>query len=300
MTWGSAGHWSARGQRVVDQLGAAPAGPAAAARPRSTRGPRRGCGRCRCPRPPAPVGAGWHASTTSTLADRARARSTDAGCRCRCPSTAPGGVGGVDQDAHGGLTGPRVPSSRRRSSGAPPTAAHLHLAEAEFDQQLATASGACTDAGDRRAGRRTARRRAARSATRPCDGVVRSSRPRGTSTRRTSDSQRAVSATCSITSLAHTSSNELSSSGSGPSMPSEPEIELGVALRARARRRPRATSTPTDIDARRGEHGRELAVAATEVERALAGAGLGAAETRAGARSPEARAARAAACHRSS
>ena len=41
---------------------------------------------------------------------------------------------------------------------------------------------------------------------------------RGTSTRQISDNHRAVSAMCSSTSLAQTSSNELSSSGSGPSI----------------------------------------------------------------------------------
>ncbi len=53
---------------------------------------------------------------------------------------------------------------------------------------------------------------------RPWEGVVSSSRPAGVSTRRASESQRAVSATCSITSLAQITSKLESSNGSGPSI----------------------------------------------------------------------------------
>ena len=131
-----------------------------------------------------------------------------------------------------------------------------------------SASGASTGAGGRRAARRSARSRRARSRSRPWAGVVSSSRPPGTSTRRTSESQRAVSATCSITSLAQTSSNASSSNGSGPSIGDPPEVELRLAS-ARPRQRRVSDLDPDRVAAGSREHSGEVALPAAEVEHAV-------------------------------
>ena len=117
--------------------------------------------------------------------------------------------------------GPRLPhrarSRLRLSSGGPSTARTSTSREAELVQQRLERPPRVQVQVIPQRLREPSPRRGARRRRRPCDGVVTSSLPLGTSTRRTSESQRAVSATCSITSLAHTSSNELSSNGSGPS-----------------------------------------------------------------------------------
>ena len=62
--------------------------------------------------------------------------------------------------------------------------------------------------------------------SRPCDGVVSNSWPRGASTRLTSESHRAVSATCSITSLAQTRSKRAVLERQRPVDRHEQELEL--------------------------------------------------------------------------
>ena len=94
------------------------------------------------------------------------------------------------------------------------------------------------------------------------------------STRLTSDSQRAVSATCSITSLHHTSSNELSSSGSGPSIGASRNSSSGCFFRARSDRRPRDLDADR-LCARSRQLRCERPVAATQIEHPLAGPRLG-------------------------
>ncbi len=71
---------------------------------------------------------------------------------------------------------------------------------------------------------------------RPWLGVVSSSRPRGLSTRLTSESQRAVSPTCSITSLAHTSVESAVGERQRPADRHQREAQLGVGT-ARALKR---------------------------------------------------------------
>ena len=134
---------------------------------------------------------------------------------------------------------------------------------------------ACRGAGGRPADRRSASIPLRATRSRPCDGVVSSSRPRGTSTRLTSDSQRAVSATCSITSLAHTTSNETSSNGSGPSIGASLKSSSGWPARARSTAAC-ATSTPIGRRAHPRELGREPAVAAPEIQDAVSGPHAGA------------------------
>ena len=109
---------------------------------------------------------------------------------------------------------------------------------------------ACRSAGGRSAGRSApsnARRESARRSRvrRPCAGVLSSSLPPERSTRRSSESHAAVSATCSIVSPAHTTSKLASASGHGPSLGDQPHVQARDAL-ARARRSgSSATSTAT-------------------------------------------------------
>ena len=93
----------------------------------------------------------------------------------------------------------------------------------------------------------------------------------------TSDSQRAVSATCSITSPAQTRSKRVVVERQRAVDRHEPEVELGVA---RARPRPAPPRRPRRRPRwrpRRASSAVNVAVAAAEVERALAGADAGAA-----------------------
>ena len=102
--------------------------------------------------------------------------------------------------------------------------------------------------------------------------------PLGASTRRTSDSHRAVSATCSITSLAQTRSNSLSSNGSGPSIGTSRKSSSGWRARARAERR----LGDVDPDRLRAPPAASAAVnvarAAADVQRPVPGAHLRAQE----------------------
>ena len=99
-------------------------------------------------------------------------------------------------------------------------------------------------------------------------GGERAGDPAGRSTRRTSESQRAVSATCSITSLDHTMSNAPSSKGSGPSISISAQIEMRMAAGGPVERR------LGDVDGRHlragaGQVGGEIAGPAAQVEDAL-------------------------------
>ena len=79
----------------------------------------------------------------------------------------------------------------------------------------------------------------------------------------------AVSATCSITSLAHTRSNALSASGSGSSIGDEAEVQAGMARLGSAQRRLRHIHSDHLATCRCGQR-REVAGAAADVEHAVA------------------------------
>ena len=105
----------------------------------------------------------------------------------------------------------------------------------------------------------------------PWCGVVSSSVPRGRSTRRSSDSHGATSATCSMTSPAQTASTALSGKGSGS--PGAHRRASSPGTRSRARR----SASPRDVDGDRLRAGvaqglAELARAAADVEHRVAGA----------------------------
>ncbi len=85
------------------------------------------------------------------------------------------------------------------------------------------------------------------------------------STRRTSESHREVSATCSITSPAHTTSKLASSKRQRPFRLDEPHVQIGVA-RERAAQRLGGDVNRHHLGAGADERGREVPLAAADVE----------------------------------
>ena len=120
-------------------------------------------------------------------------------------------------------------------------------------------------------GERAPRERQAQQRERPWAGVLTSRLPPERSTRRTSESHAAVSATCSITSPAHTTSKLASSSSHGAPSSTSRRSSSRLA-RPRAAQRLLGDVDPDDARTRAHQLGREAPLAAADVEHALAAA----------------------------